>query len=141
MAYRNSTIKPSLGLLARYQALMSRFDAYVDANLARPLYNKDCAHELGMSERSLSAVVHAIRGMSVQRYIRIRRLTTVRAKLAAHASSCKVGDLARAHGFQHLGEFAFEYRKEFGELPSETARRAQDSSTTKRGSLPDPHKT
>jgi transcriptional regulator GlxA family with amidase domain len=106
--------------LAKYQKLMERFDAYVETNLTDPLYNDDCARALGVSARSLANVVKGIHGVSTQRYVRTRRLNAVRDALMAAGRPCQIKQIARAHGFVHLGEFCSEYRKQFGELPSET---------------------
>ncbi|MFV2073945.1 MAG: helix-turn-helix domain-containing protein, partial [Thermoanaerobaculales bacterium] len=35
-----------------------------------------------------------------------------------------VTDVANSWGFWHMGQFAADYRRQFGELPSETLRRA-----------------
>ena len=103
---------------------MGQIDAYIDANLGSPLYNDACAAVLGMSPRSLSNVVHDIHGMSMQRYIRTKRLAAVRSALQKYGQACQIGIIAKAHGFEHLGEFAHAYKRLFGELPSETALRA-----------------
>jgi AraC family transcriptional regulator, ethanolamine operon transcriptional activator len=31
-----------------------------------------------------------------------------------------IGDIANTWGFWHMGQFAADYRRQFGELPSET---------------------
>jgi len=36
-----------------------------------------------------------------------------------------VADVANRHGFWHMGQFAKDYRKTFGELPSETLKRSR----------------
>ena len=114
----------STRLHVKYLALMGQIDAYIDANLGSPLYNDACAVVLGMSPRSLSNVVHDVHGMSMQRYIRTKRLSAVRSALQKYGQACQIGTVARAHGFEHLGEFAHAYKKLFGELPSETSLKA-----------------
>lgn len=115
--------KLSTSQLARYTALMERFDAYLEGNWATPLYNDACARELGMSPRSLSTMVTAMRGTSVQRYIRDKRLAAVRDSIDKNDNRECIGRIAKAYGFRHLGEFASEYRRRYGERPSETALR------------------
>jgi AraC-like DNA-binding protein len=61
-----------------------------------------------------------MRGMSVQQYIRYRRLAAVRYAITNNESRRCIGRIAKAYGFQHLGEFAQEYRRQYGERPSET---------------------
>lgn len=123
MLSKNPAAKPSARLHAKYLVLMRRIDAYIDANLASPLYNDVCAAELGMSPRSLSNVVQQIHAMSVQRYIRARRLSAVRDVIRTQGQACQIGVVAKSHGFQHLGEFSQGYKSQFGELPSATAQR------------------
>jgi transcriptional regulator GlxA family with amidase domain len=52
------------------------------------------------------------------------RLEHVNAELMAGGSSNSVTDVAIKWGFVHLGRFAQMYRDRYGELPSETLRRA-----------------
>ena len=42
--------------------------------------------------------------------------------LTARDEGKTVTVIAKQHGFLHLGQFAIEYRKMFGESPSETLR-------------------
>ena len=59
-------------------------------------------------------------------FILKRRLTSVREHLlSVEKPAVSVKDAALAHGFLSGGHFAKEYRKLFGELPSDTLRRAQ----------------
>ena len=51
------------------------------------------------------------------------RLSGARAELRLAEASASVADIANAWGFWHLGDFARIYRREFGELPSESLRR------------------
>ncbi len=59
-------------------------------------------------------------------FILKRRLTSVREHLLSFEEpAASVKDSALAHGFISGGHFAKEYRKLFGELPSQTLKRAQ----------------
>jgi AraC-like DNA-binding protein len=78
------------------------------------------------SRRTLTRVFAGAFEVSPARYLRLRRLNQVRAWLR-HASPSRtpVTDAAMRFGFFELGRFARDYRRLFGELPSETfARRA-----------------
>jgi transcriptional regulator GlxA family with amidase domain len=57
--------------------------------------------------------------------LRTVRLEHVRAELQSVTSVEKISDIAFKWGIVHLGRFAADYRKRFGELPSETLRRAR----------------
>jgi transcriptional regulator GlxA family with amidase domain len=63
-------------------------------------------------------------GVSPMRYWRDRRFVRVREALQRTRDNASVTDVAMAWGFYHLGRFATEYARRFGESPSETRRRA-----------------
>jgi AraC family ethanolamine operon transcriptional activator len=71
----------------------------------------------------LHDVVRRYRGMSLHRYLRLRRLWLVRRRLLAGADSVKA--VALAFGFWHLSDFSRGYRDQFGETPSETLERGR----------------
>ena len=73
--------------------------------------------------RTLKAATRAMRGLSVHRYLRLRRLWSARCALALGQPQTNVSDVARANGFWRMGEFASAYRRTFGETPSETLAR------------------
>lgn len=82
-------------------------------------------HELcsatGVSERSLRRLFHDRYGISPKNFLNRIRLNNVRRDLENVSSEKnKISDLANNHGFWHMGQFAADYRKLFGELPSET---------------------
>ena len=64
-------------------------------------------------------------GVTPKRYIKNLQLSRVRRGLFIfyEAGYRSITDLATKHGFWHMGQFAADYRKLFGELPSETAAR------------------
>jgi AraC-like DNA-binding protein len=62
-------------------------------------------------------------------YLRSRRLELVRAELGGTGRrGGTVAEVATLAGFAHLGRFARDYQRRFGELPSETLRRGGDLS-------------
>jgi AraC-like DNA-binding protein len=73
------------------------------------------------SERSLEYLFKEVYGVSPRDWFLSARLNRVRRELA-HASDATGGVAAAANrwGIRHLGRFAGEYRKMFGELPSRT---------------------
>jgi AraC family ethanolamine operon transcriptional activator len=83
----------------------------------------DLCEQLGVSERTLRYVFAELTGMSPAAYLRMQRLNDVRQALAqGHPEQFRVKTVAYEHGFWHLGQFASDYRKLFGERPSETLR-------------------
>jgi AraC family ethanolamine operon transcriptional activator len=66
-----------------------------------------------------------IRGMSLHRYLRLRRLWAVRRQLLAGGKTLQIKACALSNGFWHLGEFAALYAAQFGEALSTTLARSQ----------------
>lgn len=92
--------------------------ALLSDDLSQPIYSEEIARKLGVSVRTLHDVVRRYRGMSLHRYLRLRRLWLVRQRLLAGADSVKA--VALAFGFWHLSDFSRSYRDQFGETPSQT---------------------
>ena len=105
--------------LNHYLALVRKFDEFVAANAGKALYSADVAQQLGVSVRTLHNAVVAIRGMSMHRYMRLRRLWNVRQQLV-RTEPQSIKAVALAHGFWHMGEFTSLYRELFGETPQQT---------------------
>jgi AraC family ethanolamine operon transcriptional activator len=97
--------------------------AALSGDVSRPIYSQELAQHLGVSVRNMHDAVWRSRGMSLHRYLRLRRLWLVRKRLLTGAHSVK--DCALAFGFWHLGDFARSYRSQFGESPSDTRARSR----------------
>src|SRR5579871_582261 len=95
----------------------------IAANIGRPIYSGELAVQSGVSVRTIHDAVLRYTGMSLHRYLRLRRLWLVRRQLLAGADSVKA--CALAFGFWHMGDFSHSYRREFGEIPSQTMSRAR----------------
>ena len=83
------------------------------------------ASTLGLSSRTLHRLVRRELGLSPMRLLRMVRLDRARADLAEPTPWTTVTGVAFDCGFNHLGRFAREYARRFGESPSETLRRAR----------------
>jgi AraC family ethanolamine operon transcriptional activator len=92
-------------------------------SIGHPIYSSDLAKQLGLSVRTIHDAVLQYSGMSLHRYLRLRRLWLVRQQLRAGTQSVKAAALA--FGFWHFGDFSQSYRTLFGETPSETLARAR----------------
>jgi AraC family ethanolamine operon transcriptional activator len=106
--------------LTQYLALVRRLDEYLAVNPNRSLYSADIAAEFGVSVRTLHNAVTAIRGLSLHRYVRLKRLWNVRQQLVQGPSVATIKSIAVANGFWHMGEFGSLYRTTFGETPQQT---------------------
>ncbi|MGY8683373.1 helix-turn-helix domain-containing protein [Bradyrhizobium sp. UFLA05-153] len=105
----------------RHDAIMARFEEFLEANPGRPLYLTEICAAIGVAERTLRASCEEHLGMGP---IRFRRMHLVhRALLSAAPSTSTVTRIATDHGFWELGRFAVAYRAAFGESPSETLKR------------------
>jgi AraC-like DNA-binding protein len=116
--------------LSHYLALVRKLDEFVAESAGKTLYSADVARQLGVSVRTLHNAVVAIRGMSMHRYMRLRRLWNVRQQLVRGASLQSIKAVALVNGFWHMGEFTALYRELFGETPQQTlsaARKNTDS--------------
>jgi AraC family ethanolamine operon transcriptional activator len=111
--------------LSHYLALVRKLDEFIAANAGKTLYSADVARQLGVSVRTLHNAVVAIRGMSMHRYMRLRRLWNVRQQLVRGAS-LQIKAVALVHGFWHMGEFSSLYRELFGETPQQTLSAARN---------------
>ncbi len=92
--------------------------AILAGDVAHPIYSGELARRIGVSVRTLHDAIQRYRGVSLHRYLRLRRLWLVRQQLLAGAPSVKA--CALAYGFWHLSDFSRSYRSQFGEAPSET---------------------
>jgi AraC family ethanolamine operon transcriptional activator len=81
----------------------------------------DLCRALRLSRRTLHRAFAETLGMGPARYLARQRLAAVRAELRrSNPAAIKVTDTATKYGFWELGRFAREYRRTFGERPSET---------------------
>jgi len=112
--------EPKRANLAHYLALVRKLDELLSFSASRTLYSADVARQLGASVRTLHNAVVAIRGMSLHRYMRLKRLWSVRQQLALGSSTAVIKAVALANGFWHMGEFGSLYRNTFGETPQQT---------------------
>ena len=86
---------------------------------------QDVAASFDLPASDLRTACREIAGQSLDELLRIHRLNLAHRDLVqARDRPARVTDIAMDHGFLHLGRFAAEYRRFFGESPSQTLRRA-----------------
>lgn len=83
-----------------------------------PLSMLDVCRRVGSSRRKLNYCFQDVLGTSPVKYLRAVRLNGVRRALRAGGTT--VQDAAARWGFLHLGQFARDYKAQFGERPSDT---------------------
>ncbi len=75
----------------------------------------------GASKRSLEHAFSTSLATGPLTYVRLLRLHLARrALLSAASARLSIGDVAANHGFWNWSRFTHQYRKQFGELPSDT---------------------
>lgn len=95
---------------------------YIHDHAHRPLTVSDLAQAAGCAYRTLQAGFQDAFGMSPMDYLRAVRLQHVRTALIGADHTVSAAKVATRWGFTHMGRFAQAYRRQFGELPSETLR-------------------
>ena len=108
----------------RYREFTARLDDVLLEVSAAPVYIDQLAHRIGTSVRTLQIATNAIHGLSLHRYVRLKRLWLVYLQLSNGRPGQSVKAAALANGFWHMGEFARLYKATFGEKASETLARA-----------------
>ena len=104
---------------------LRRAEEYIAANLAEPLSVADIAASAGISVPTLTRAFRRYHEIGPKAFLRQRRLERAQqALLAAQPCDTTVVEIAMRYGFFQLSHFADNYRKAFGELPSETLRRS-----------------
>lgn len=90
------------------------------ARLREPIGAIDLCSMLNVSERTLRLAFKERYGIGPMVYYKMLRLNAVRQSLK-RTPAVGVKPVAESWGFSHMGNFAADYRRAFGERPSETA--------------------
>lgn len=97
----------------------NRAEDYLLDNLDKAVTRDKLAEYTGVSIRTLSRAFLKKYGIGPIGFLKQRRLDAAyRALTGAKPGSCSVTEVAVRYGFNHLGKFAVEYRRTFGESPS-----------------------
>src|SRR5262249_6397399 len=102
---------------------VKRAIAYMQAHLGEPITIAQIVQASGTARRTLFKHFQDFRGVSPMEYLRNARFERVRQALMRGDRRQSVTAIAMAWGFGHLGRFAVDYRRRFGESPSQTRRR------------------
>jgi AraC family ethanolamine operon transcriptional activator len=117
---RNYKITQPLSTVSRTK-MVKQAEDYILANLDQPLTLKDICKVLHVSNRPLFYGFQELFGLSPMAYLKVQRLHRVRRALkAADPETTSIMSIANQFGFWSGGHFASDYKRMFGELPSET---------------------
>ena len=92
----------------------------IETRYRRPVRLDDLCCATGVGMRSLQRSFHDYFSLTITDYLKAVRLNGARRELvAADPGSTTVSAIARKNGIPHPGRFSVEFRKRFGECPSE----------------------
>lgn len=95
--------------------------AFLHERSHTPVYLAELCAASGVPERTLRNIFQTVLGVSPLKYLQLRRMRQVREALQkADKRNHSVKQIALESGFWELGRFAVEYKRLFGESPSET---------------------
>jgi AraC family transcriptional regulator, ethanolamine operon transcriptional activator len=110
---------------SRRLQIFRRAREYIQHELSEGISVTDVCRIVGVSRRCLEGVFRAVVGVGPAHYVRALQLNRIRRELLApHSATLSIGAIAARHGLWHWSRFATFYRELFGELPSQTRRRA-----------------
>ncbi|WP_269621539.1 AraC family transcriptional regulator [Zhongshania sp. BJYM1] len=100
---------------------MQNIVQYIDENLKNDIDAEDLAEIANVSARSIYNGFANAFSTTPRKYIKDRKLKRIRDELIS-GSARNITEVAFSYGLMHLGRFSSDYKKLFGELPSETKR-------------------
>jgi AraC-like DNA-binding protein len=102
---------------------------YMEAHLGDPISITQVAAATGISVRGLQLLFQRELASTPVAHLRRLRMTRARVELETPARGTTVGAVGRRFGYSNLGRFSAHYRDEFGETPSHTLQRSQESAS------------
>ena len=111
-------------LTDRKQMVLQRAVGYIEANANEPITVLELAQASGCCVRTLEYVFRDYFSVTPKSYLKSQRLVAARSDLSkALDTQSSINEIASRWGFWHMSQFATDYRRFFGELPSETLNR------------------
>ena len=101
--------------------IFKSFRDYVFTYINNQYISSDLCEFTAASERTLQYVVKDYTGITPAEFFKGLKLSLVREELSRRDPVyTKISQIANEFGFWHTAQFATDYRKQFGELPSHT---------------------
>ncbi|MNF24636.1 Regulatory protein PchR [compost metagenome] len=105
-------------------SFVKRVERFIEEHAHEPISIVEMAEHVGVSSRSLFTGFRRFRNTSPMLYLKEVRLRHVQEELQRQSlGSTTVTTVAFRWGFSHLGHFTTDYKRRFGESPSETLAR------------------
>ncbi|MDI9849895.1 AraC family transcriptional regulator [Rhodoblastus sp. 17X3] len=101
-------------------------EQFIEANWDQPVTIEGLTSAANVSARSLFSTFRSARGYSPMEFVKRVRLGRAWQKLSHPDANTSVSTVAFECGFGNPGHFAVDYRRQFGERPSETLRRGRN---------------
>ena len=98
---------------------LRRAIAFIEDNAHEAVTIEQVCRAARVSWRTLNYAFREHFGVTPKQYLKAVRLNAVRRALYFAGPTAKITDVANRWGFWHMGQFAADYRKHFGELPSD----------------------
>ena len=104
-----------------------RVEEYLEAHATQPIDMQTIARETGHSVSSVYRAFRRHRGYTPMEFLKRVRMRLARHQLLQASLGSSVTSIAMECGFTHMSRFAAEYKRLFGEAPSETLKRMEMS--------------
>lgn len=122
--FNNITVVPTeYNDALNYPRSLRKALAYMNAMVSSSPRLSDISQEACCSERTLQRVFIRELNITPMRYLKHLRLSYVYRDLFSGTVDNSVTFIALKYGFNHLGQFSCDYKKLFGESPSDTLKR------------------
>ncbi len=118
-SYRDALDRPAEPPVPRF---IRRAEEYMRAQAGNDITPADIAEAAGVSLRSLHRGFRSFRQTTPAAHLKTLRLDAAH-EMLRRGNAASVTEVATACGLTHLGKFARDYRRRFGERPSDTLRR------------------
>lgn len=96
---------------------------YLHEHSNEPIQMIELTHLTGKSERTIERIFKKYFNIAPYAYLKLHRLHLVHHNLMRGDPTTNITHLAMSNGFMHMGYFGKEYKKIFGETPSETLKK------------------
>ncbi len=104
----------------RNQTLKTAVD-YIHSSVNKAISIEKLCQDTGINNRTLQRAFLDQYGMTPKFYLQSQRLNNVyKALLHSDPETTKIIDIAISQGYWHMSQFAADYHRQFGELPSAT---------------------
>ena len=95
---------------------------YIHEHLSELTSVNQICENVNIPERTLRRLFRKKFDISPKRYVDMLRLNRVRNEIRSISDQSSIKFVASEYNFWHMGQFAMDYKRAFGELPSETSR-------------------